>query len=568
MTLYSDRRSPLVMIRVNGKDSPEFMAARISFRWTDRIGKRSDASLVLSDPDRKFRDELLQADDHYQIAHGYPGNLSRIRNFRLKDWVPNHDTSPYRVNLTLKDTGVPPKQFQGNTPVGSEPYKTRSPKNWGKIQTSDIAKRISRRHGLTAIVDASEDIDRYAYVQPGNVSDYGYLRRLAEVIDFEFFQDGERLYYRKKPYDERPRRVFYYHPTGGRDTLLLKFTPKAKVTTVSVKPRAVDVQVAESPWIVQERIAVAEEVSALFNEPSSRAEEAVDLLTQVRVPADVVSAESVRKLLQSNPGSVSDQQLYEQRMAELDLRMQELQAARKVEEEAKKGSGKVAHKQGAKPTGTHNHGDKKCPAAQQKPGKTPTGNAPGEGVQGHVRLELSDRSSAAYGGTPEIGGAQASIQTTAGTQAQRNKIACAAHSKRTDKAVTATALFKGDPALVAKANYQFEGVGVMFSGSWYAKEATHTVDTQYRVSMSLKKGKLKRSKKGTQNDANANSAGDQQSSGQASDVAINLETRGVNVWSQQTQNQYDTSTAQTNEGFHTPNGEWVPRPPSTAVPPR
>ena len=58
---------------------PEFMEARISYRWTHKGSKRQDATLVLSDPERKFRDERLQADDHYQIAHGYPGNMSRVQ---------------------------------------------------------------------------------------------------------------------------------------------------------------------------------------------------------------------------------------------------------------------------------------------------------------------------------------------------------------------------------------------------------------------------------------------------------------------------------------------------------
>ena len=568
MTLYSDRRDPQVLIRVNGEPAREIMDARVSFKWTDRIGKKQPASLVLSDPDRKIRDELLQPDDHYQISWGYPGNMTSPRNFRLKKYVTNHDASPNKVTLTLRDSGKPPKRFSPQEPETSEPGKTIKPRNWGKIPTSEIAKKIARRHGLTPKVDPSEDVDRHAYVQPGNTTDYAYLRRLAEVIDFEFFIENDNLYYRKKPFDERPRRVFYHSPSGGVDTLLLSFTPTAKVTKVSVKPRTVDVHEAESPWIAQERVEIAEELAEIYNTPTSDSERTVDLLTDEALPADMATAEAARDLLQADP-SIDNQDLYQQRTAEVTLRLSELSQARKQLGINKRGSGKVALKQGSKQIGSQNANDQKCAAAAQHKGRTPTGNNPkGAHTKGFTELDLSAGTPELYAGTTEIGGAQAYVQTTAGSQAKRAKVACAAHAKMTDKAVTATARFIGDPSLRAKVNYEFRGVGTQFSGAWYAKEATHTVDTKFVVTMSLKSGKLKGQKRGTQNSAHSNKAGDQSSDGVSSDVDLNLESGVYNSWTQSRQASYDTESAASQPGFYTSDGQWVRRPVSTAVPPR
>ena len=115
---YVRYRRPTVLIQVNGEPAPEVVAARISFQYTDRIGKRNTAQLVLADPQRKFRDGGLQPDDHYLIAWGYPGNFSRPRDLVLKEWSCNDDTNIGTVSLTLQDTGRSPKASpQGQTKI-------------------------------------------------------------------------------------------------------------------------------------------------------------------------------------------------------------------------------------------------------------------------------------------------------------------------------------------------------------------------------------------------------------------------------------------------------------------
>lgn len=484
---YVRYRKPTVLIQVNGKPSPEITEARISFQYTDRIGKRNTAMIVLADPLRKFRDGGLQPDDHYLVAWGYPGNFTRPRDLVLKGWTCNDDARIGRVTLELQDTGRSPKTSKKDQSPTSELHKTHQPQTWGMLQTSDIAKKIASRHGLTAVVENSDDVDDVAHIQPYNTSDYAYLRRLAENIDYEFFVENGHLYYRAKPYSEPPRQEFYYFPHKGEDTLLISFTPKAKVSVVATRPTGKSVQVAEPPWILQARDDVAQQAAELFNADTDAAAQA--LVTVVEEAGDdAADAADLRAKLSADPTNVSTNQDYQEQLALMTVRIQQFQQANKEFQEGRKGSGKVNIRQKSKPIGADGQHDKTCPKKQQKPGSNPTGDA-----VGNVEVNLRDPSESPIG--ISVGMSQSVVTTTAGTEKQRKKLACASHSKRKDRAVTASAVFIGDPFLRAKVNYLFRNVGTLYEGSWYAKQATHTVEETFRVSMELKRGALKKIKK-------------------------------------------------------------------------
>ena len=517
---YVGYRNPTVLIQVNGEPSPEVTEARISFRYTDRIGKRNIASLVLADPVRKFRDDGLQPDDHYLITWGYPGNFSRPRDLVLKEWSCNDDARMGTVILQLQDTGRSPKSStQDQTPT-SELHKTHRPQTWGMVQSSDIAKLIASRHGLTAVVEASDDDDDVAHIQPFNTSDYAYLRRLAEIIDWEFFVENGVLYYRAKPYSEPPRKEFYYLPHTGEDTLLLSFIPKAKVSVVSTRPTGKSVQVAEPPWIIQARDDLAEEAAELFNVDTDTAVQAIINVTE-EAAGDHADAEDLRSELASDPTNVSANQDYQEQMLLLTDRVQQFQQAKKEFEEGRKGSGTVNLRQKSKVVGADGQDDKSCPRRQQKIGSNPTGDS-----VGGIEVNLRDPSGSPVGRS--VSAAQSVVTTTAGTEKQRRKLACASHSKRKDRAVTASAKFIGDPSMRAKVNYMFRNVGLLYEGSWYAKQVTHDIGETYRVSMELKRGALKKIKPKKGKPTNATGAPDNEEYvvGLRNDTRQGLETIG------------------------------------------
>ena len=476
---YVRYRRPTVLFQVNGEPAPEITEARISFTYTDRIGKRNTASLSLADPLRFFRDGGLQPDDHYLVAWGYPGNFCRPRDLVLKEWTCNDDDKFPKVNLTLQDTGKAPKIAGKDNSSATELHKNHESRYWGMMTSSDIAKLIASRHGLTAIVENSDDMDDVAQVQPMNTSDYGYLRRLAENIDWEFFIENGKLYYRAKPYNEPPRQEFYYLPQKGNDTLLISFTPKAKVTVVSTNPTGRSVQVAEPPWILQARDDVSSQAAELFNADTDKAAQALITIVE-QAGDDHVTAEDLRAELAQNSSDVSTNLEYQEQMALLTERAQQFQQAKKEFDKGRKGSGKVNLRQKSKVVSADARGNANCPKGQQNSGSTPTG--------GHVEVEVRGDSPVGR----SVGSSQSVVTTTAGTDKQRQKLACASHSKRKDRAVTASALFIGDPFMRSKVVYKFRNVGTLYEGNWYAKQVTHNLGETYRVTMDLKRGSLKK----------------------------------------------------------------------------
>lgn len=489
MSVLTARRGNKVSIQINGEPAPVFEDARISFRFVDRVYKRDEAELQLVDPDRKFRDKLLVADDFYLVSFGSLGNMSRPRGFKLKTWHTVMDSNIGAVSLKLVVTSRRPLSKAKKAQVPSEPHKTHIPKNWGRMQTSEIARRIAKRHQLKFRGDDSGDIDRTDYVQPSNVSDYGFLRRLAEDIDYEFFIETDTLYYRKKPYNEDPRLVFTYIPDSG-DSLLLKFDADVKVTTVRTKPNSVDIEQGEVPWSTIRKAAV-EMAAGVFQAEQTDIEEAVDLLTdQTNIAWQ--TAESLREALLTDPSNQVKNEEFNQMTTVLTLLLQEQALQKRLARDNQKTVDKQTRTNRTKRFGDNDQGDTRCSKGQQIAGTTPTGNSKSSQdlIIDTVSGDTSFRSQSSL--ATRLGLSEANVRTTDSTEKKRRKVACASHSKRKDKAVTARAEFWGDPKLRAKVTYGFRNVGRPFNGKWYTEEAVHELPANdaYKVSMLLKRGSL------------------------------------------------------------------------------
>ena len=487
----------MVCIQVNGKPAPEFEDARIGFTYTDRIYKRDEAALILADPDRKFRDKMLKPDDAYKVSWGYPGNMSSPRSMRLKSWTTEMDENMGAVRLRLQVTGRDGAK-KSNKVITSEMHKSYRPKNWGRVPTSQIAINIAKRHRLGVLVDDSGDSDRTDQVQPANVSDYGYLRRLAENIDFEFFIERNVIYYRKKPYDEPPRRTFTYLPSD-EDSLLLRFHPDVKVVSASTKPNSVDVEQGEKPWSAYQEAAVGL-AAEVFVDKQKEIEEAVDILVN-ETDEQFQSANALRLAFDDKPSEQSAVERNDsyQQITELLIAAAE---SKKASRENQKTVDKQTRKNKTKKYGQDDKGPRNCPKGQQFPGSVPTGESK-ESLEFGVRGDRPDR----FVQTDlkaRLGIVDSTVQTTDSTTEVRKKRACASHAKRTDKAVTAKAEFIGDPSLRAKVNFRFRNIGRLFEGNWYSKQADHDVgESIYTVSLSLKRGTL--SGKGNKNNTGNNS---------------------------------------------------------------
>jgi phage protein D len=218
---------PLVLLRVEGEAASDIAKNIIEMSYDDHLRKIDQMSLVISDVDYAYgSDARFMPDALWEVRFGYARDMSAVRKLKLKYYEPTFDAQGVHTKRVV---------LMGR---GSDLVRVKQGRNWGNIDTSEIAKKIAKRHGLKALVDASGDTTETPYVQTANEDDYAYLRRLADDIDFEFFVDNDLLVYRSRDtaYSELPRHRLVY---GGPGSLLLSFKPTVKATkSVNVKVRA------------------------------------------------------------------------------------------------------------------------------------------------------------------------------------------------------------------------------------------------------------------------------------------------------------------------------------------
>lgn len=205
---------PVVILRVDGKSADDIAQYMTSFELDDDIKKLPHAKIKFVDPEAKLiNDSRFDLDTIWSVKFGYPSDMSRANDFRLAFYEPEFPASgALSITVTLLHTAV-------------SMQKVASGRHWGKVASSEIAKRLAKRHKLKAKVEASGDAQG-TYTQPHTMSDFQYLSQLADRIDFEFFVDQDTLYYRSKDTARRepPRATFVY---GGANqvSLLEEFHP-------------------------------------------------------------------------------------------------------------------------------------------------------------------------------------------------------------------------------------------------------------------------------------------------------------------------------------------------------
>lgn len=497
-------RKPVVLIRVNGELSSDLMNRLVHFRYTDRIHKRDTCTMTIDN-----RDGRLQLDPNsvWEVRWGRWGRLGPIRALTIKTITEVFDADIPAVGVELQATRGRTNVAGRGTMPSSEMHRVRIAKNWGKIPSSKIAKAIAKRHRLKAVVEDSEDVDDTPFLQSSNLSDYEYLNQLAHDIDFEFFIEGDTLYYRPQPFDERPTHTLFHAPVRT-DTYLLSFTPEIKVSKVSVKassasgPKGKDGKLLESFEDLEK--------------DGLRMREAAELLITANT-ADAVMMHAQKELdkAHSDYTQVSSyvEHIYHQQDADplLILRMarQANILSRKLQKTMQQYDRDQANvvrliedtkaevfKRRTEPPVV---ADPNCAEAKTEK-KTPTGEHAGQkavqwsaGDERFVKT-ISIGQPLGSAAVPEgVAQEQAAVETTIDTpemsKKKRKRVACAALARYTARAVEAQAVVIGDRDFRAKANYAIAGIP-RHTGAWYAKEAVTEISSDYVVTLSLRRGSL------------------------------------------------------------------------------
>lgn len=513
---------PVVMLRVNGEANAAVSAALISFEYTDRIKKRDEARMVFADRERELLDQL-DVNATWEVRWGYPGKLSNVRVLTLATGGAAFDDKAGQLTLSFRVT-----RGRSTSPKASltEPHRTHIARNWGKTTSSQIAQKIARRHRLKFVGTDSDDEDT-AYVQSENLSDYQYLAGLAEDIGYEFFIEGSTLYYRAKPYDQRPSRTLYYFPGGGRDTFLKSFNFEFKTVPVNVKPAA-----ASTAKLPPKN--VEELLTQLTDDEHSRLS---DIATQLKEDLDIedASVAETAQLLRvsaltrdvalfgdSSIAQVNAVAATDAAAAELERALNSRALVREGATEALTEVQEAILAQRQQTFNGSKTGDE-CKDKQNPDlpdgGETPTGGNPasvrytanlGNGPRGFTRQEGKATSGSGKRlippivtpfGVPLTFPLDATLLTPETQDKKRHRVACATHSKRKDKAVKATMVCVGDPELRAKIVYDVRSTSRRASGLWYAEEARHMITNTYEVTLTCKRGTLKTKGKGKGKDA-------------------------------------------------------------------
>lgn len=523
---------PVVLIRRNGGPATELMERRISFRYIDRYGKRDKCQMVFADPDRMLSDtDFLQPDEVWTVRWGYIGELSKARTLVLKKWNPNYDgdfpkvvcelnvskgrrskTEPHRSRVARVWTDRPKSSDPRDHPfitqaLKSANFEDKPSKGGGKsvpLTSTQIAKRIAQRHRLKFKGDDADDASDEPYVQPANMSDFEFLQMLATDIDFEFFIEGDVLYYRAKPYDERPRRVFYFHPKNGEDHILTSFRPTVKVSKKAHKPLGSDTKNKDEKAV--------SDITKIKKSDLNLTSLQSDILEQEAKVADAQAIAKEKALEFRGSATAAEAQARYPAKAAADAYLQGqvalLQTIRKdAEAQIQAAQDRVNASKQRKVNGDARGPN--CASDKQKhKGTTPTGELGyflDLGNERREKVDFVDGPSASSGrrNNPKgmEGANEGTVQTADTSKKKRKKIACAKQQQYQDKAVEAQAVFSpGLPSLRAKVNYEIRGVGARFQGNWYARESVHSITDYYTITMRLKKGVIKKPKKKAKGD--------------------------------------------------------------------
>lgn len=151
----------------------------------------------------------------FQVRWGYPGDFSDMRTATI-----------VKAAADFPQSGIPTIELvafdlRRNMNRGS------AAKNWGKVQSSDIAKAIANKYNFDYDIEFSYDARPQDRIQTVNDTDLHYLMSLASVLNWDCYLDGNVLHFHHKRYEAAPVLSFTYY-TDSLGTML-SFRPEVNL---------------------------------------------------------------------------------------------------------------------------------------------------------------------------------------------------------------------------------------------------------------------------------------------------------------------------------------------------
>lgn len=215
MAGYDDLYAPKVLLVSDGGEDYSDIAADVTaMEYTDESAKMDKCLLTVRNPYLKYaNDPRFDHGIKLRLRFGYPGQLSEERQLIVTGGAPSFTMGMPAIVLTAYDAGR----------ALAHGGKAR---NWGAVDSSEIARQLAVEHNLEPHVHKANDARRQARVQPANVTAYEFLAQLARPLNFQFYVRDGGLWFVPEDTEEAPRFAYrYYRDRAGT---LLEFTPSVK----------------------------------------------------------------------------------------------------------------------------------------------------------------------------------------------------------------------------------------------------------------------------------------------------------------------------------------------------
>lgn len=215
MTSWDKLFAPTILLTsvYEDMDLSDMNESIIRMEYTSSTRKMDKCVLIIENRDLRYSDDpRLDREIRFYLKWGYPSGLSETREMIVAQAAPSLSSGVPSLTLTAYDAG------QDLTTTGA--------RNWGAVSSSHIARQIAARHNLEAEVVDSNDARREHRLQTAQVTDYEFLARLADDINYDF--SIERGVLRFVPVDTGalPHHRFVYYVEGN--SILKSFRPTVK----------------------------------------------------------------------------------------------------------------------------------------------------------------------------------------------------------------------------------------------------------------------------------------------------------------------------------------------------
>ena len=156
--------APTVFLSIEGKTADDLLGKLISFSYKKTLDKAAETTMVFRNDERNLMsDKRFLANTNWSFRYGYFNDLSPIITGTIRNVQPVY-ADKRTVTVTLLDLSM-------------RLSKSSEGKNWGRVESSTIARKIAAKYDLQAEVDPSKDRPAKDFIQPASVNDLQYTSR-------------------------------------------------------------------------------------------------------------------------------------------------------------------------------------------------------------------------------------------------------------------------------------------------------------------------------------------------------------------------------------------------------